>query len=77
MSVDGLDLADDRDVLIGRDATGFAVKISELLQEPVRGRRLAEAGRRMVTQKYSWDSSARLLDEALGGVVARARGLRR
>lgn len=74
VSVDGLDLADDRDVLIGVDAVSFAAKIGELLQEPARGQRLAEAGRRLVTQKYSWDFSARLLDGALEKVVAGTRG---
>jgi len=72
VSVDGLDLADDRDVLISGDAAGFVAKIDHLLREPARGQRLAEAGQRLVAQRYSWDSNARLLDEALDHAVAGA-----
>ncbi len=71
VSVDGLDLADGREVLIGRDSQDFAAKISELIQDSHRAIGLAEAGHRHVTRHYSWEASVRLLHEALDGVMAR------
>ena len=73
VSVDGLDLVHTRDVLIGGDPLDFAARINELLENPQRAQSLAEAGRRLVTQKYSWQGSGRLLDEALDAVMSEAR----
>jgi glycosyltransferase involved in cell wall biosynthesis len=72
VSVEGLDLTDGREVLIGRDPRDFGAKVSELVEDPDRAQRLAEAGRRHVTQRYSWEASVRLLHEALDRVMARA-----
>jgi glycosyltransferase involved in cell wall biosynthesis len=74
VSVDGLDLADGREVLIGRDPREFGAKVSELVADPQRAQDLAKAGHRNVTQRYSWEVSARLLDEAVNHVMDRASG---
>jgi sugar transferase (PEP-CTERM/EpsH1 system associated) len=73
VSVDGLDLVDNREVLIGRDPREFAERISELVQNPQRANELAEAGHQRVTHDYSWQASGLSLDEALDRVMAQAR----
>jgi glycosyltransferase involved in cell wall biosynthesis len=72
VSVDGLDLVDNRDVLIGSDPRAFAERVSELMQNPQRAKELAEAGHRRVTQEYSWEASGLSLDEALDRVMGQA-----
>ena len=71
VSVDGLDLADGRELLIGHDPRDFGAKVSELVQDPDRARDMVEAGYRHVTQRYSWEASVRLLFDALDRVMAR------
>ena len=70
VSVDGLELRDGHEVLIGSDARGFAERVIELFRQADRGQGLARAGQQLVTRKYSWTASARLLEEALDGVHA-------
>jgi glycosyltransferase involved in cell wall biosynthesis len=72
VSVDGLELADGREVAIGRDALDFGAKIIELVEDRRRAQALADAGHQHVTRRYSWDASVRSLDGALEGVRASA-----
>jgi glycosyltransferase involved in cell wall biosynthesis len=72
VSVDGLDLADGREVLIERDPREFGAKIGELVDDRHRAQHLADAGHRQVTQRYSWEASVGLLHDALDRVMARA-----
>jgi hypothetical protein len=46
VSVDGLDLADGCEILIGRDPRDFGAKVSELVEDPHRAQDPAEAGHR-------------------------------
>jgi glycosyltransferase involved in cell wall biosynthesis len=73
VSVDGLDLSDGREVLIGADPRDFGAKVGELVADRRRAQELADAGHRQVTQRYSWEASVGLLHEALDRVMARRR----
>jgi glycosyltransferase involved in cell wall biosynthesis len=70
VSVDGLELADGRELLIGRDPQDFGAKVSQLIENPRRALDLADAGHRQVAQRYSWEASVRLLHDALERVMA-------
>lgn len=54
-----------------RDPTSIADRIRTLLQQPDRARRLAERGRKLVEERYSWEREAEklleLYEELLGG----------
>jgi glycosyltransferase involved in cell wall biosynthesis len=73
VSIDGLDLADDRELLVTEGAAEFSAKIVELLEDRGRGARLAHAGQRLVTERYSWPASAERLGVALEDVMNRSR----
>ena len=53
---EGIDAMDGQDVLLADLPEEFAQKVSSLLKQPDMARGLALNGRRLVEQKYSWDS---------------------
>ena len=61
------------------DVEGLVGRISELLSDPVLSKRLGEAGRRKVHDRYTWDALYPLVREQLERAAAepRARQLRR
>ena len=71
LSLDGLDLKDDHDLLVADDAEGVASRVIRLLTDPDLGMRLGQNGRRSVLEKYSWRVSAGALDGALHGLASR------
>ncbi|MFC8079100.1 glycosyltransferase family 4 protein [Streptomyces sp. NPDC057307] len=52
-------------VVDGRDVTAVAEALTTLLLAPERARELGEAGRRWVTEEWSWEASARQLTRLL------------
>ncbi len=65
LSVEGLALEGGRDLLLADDPAEFAAKVVQLIQDPEYAERLARQGRATVLANYSWQNSARLLEEAL------------
>jgi len=53
--VEGLDLVNDRHVLVADDPQAFATAVVRLLRDPKLRRRLGEDGRREVTRLYDWE----------------------
>lgn len=86
-STAGLDCTPGEHLLVAGDPEEFAAHVHDLLAEPGRAGRLAQAARRLVVEGYSWESRARLcetlyeevIDERRRGVprrVGRAGGVR-
>ncbi len=72
LSIDGLDLADGREVLLARDPQEFADKVVRLLANEDERRRLGANGLACVRSKYSWRAMGESLESALRSVTAPA-----
>jgi len=68
-SLDGLELRENQDLLVGDEPVEFAAKVVQLIEDPVTAQRLASSGRAFVGERYSWDSSARALENVLRDAV--------
>lgn len=64
-SLDGLELREDEHLLVADDPVEFAAKVMQLIQNPNYARRLASNGRAFVGDRYSWESSARTIEDVL------------
>jgi len=64
-SLDGLDLREDEDLLVADEPAEFAAKVVQLIEDTDHGPRLARSGRALVRDRYSWESSARILEDVL------------
>jgi glycosyltransferase involved in cell wall biosynthesis len=71
-TIEGLEVVDRRDLLVADDPADFAAKVIMLIENPEYGNRLAESGYEFVRKRYSWESSARQLEQALIDVVNRS-----
>lgn len=70
---EGIDVIPETHVLIGDTPDAFAAQIGRLFDDPALRRRLATEGRRLIEERYSWDTLAdRLL--AVYDRVASSRG---
>ena len=65
LSLDGLDLRDNQDLLVADDPEGFADNVIRILRNPAYGAQLGQNGQKSVREKYSWRVSAGELDDAL------------
>jgi polysaccharide biosynthesis protein PslH len=63
---EGLDLAEERELLVADDPSEFAASALRLLEDPVLRERLAAAGRETAERLYDW----RVLGDRLAGVLA-------
>ncbi len=59
---EGLDVVPGRHLLVADDPEAFAREVVGVLRDRERARRLGEAGRRLVQQKYEWEIIAKELD---------------
>ena len=65
LAVDGIpELEDGKNCLIGTK-DNFHDKVAEILHDPDFGKRLGNEGRKLVAEKYSWDSVAPALKSSL------------
>ena len=69
VSVEGLDVRDNEELLIANDPEQFASAVFRLLEDPGYARRLGQNGRSFVVAKYSWEGSATTLEEVLKGAL--------
>ena len=69
LSIDGLDLADNREVLLAQDSQSFADKVVRLLVDQVEIRRLGTNGLACVRSKYSWGAMGKSLESAIHSVA--------
>jgi glycosyltransferase involved in cell wall biosynthesis len=65
LSLDGLDLKEEHDLLAADDPEDFSDKVVRLLADPARRDELGQHGQRSVRQRHSWQVSAEILDDAL------------
>lgn len=70
IGAEGLDVVDDRHVLLADDPQSFAESVLRILNKPERGKELATEGRRLVEQRYGWDALA----ERLGSFIREVAG---
>lgn len=69
LSIDGLDLADDREVLLADEPRAFAEKVVGLLSDPKTVSRLAGNGLARVQSQYSWAAMGQALEKAIQTVM--------
>lgn len=69
LGAEGIDVRDGEHLVLADDAGSFAERIVELLQQPEVRRRLGEAARAQVEERYSWvmlaDSLARVYERVI------------
>jgi glycosyltransferase involved in cell wall biosynthesis len=68
----GLDVEHGRDILVADDHAQFARWVDRLLADERLARRIGDAGRATVQERYDWRWSGAALERALAGVVGRA-----
>jgi glycosyltransferase involved in cell wall biosynthesis len=69
---EGLDITPGEDILIADEATEFADAVTRLLSDPALRARLAAGGRRLVEERYSWETCAQALEQLLHRVTRRS-----
>jgi len=74
LSMEGLDLTDNREVLLADDPHAFADKVMHLLTHPEEALRLGLNGLRRVQERHSWAAMGKALDAAIQSVMASRNG---
>ena len=69
VSLEGIEVRGDHDVLIADSPGEFAAKVSKLLADEVLAKKLGENGCRLVRDKYSWKAKAQLLENVLQDLI--------
>jgi sugar transferase (PEP-CTERM/EpsH1 system associated) len=72
LSLEGLDLKHEEDLLLGGTPEEFAESVVRLIRDPGLARRLAANGQGAVRSRYSWERSAALMDDVLRRAAAGA-----
>jgi glycosyltransferase involved in cell wall biosynthesis len=74
MSIDGLDLADNREVLLADDPQDFADKVVRLLTDKNAAQQLGANGLARVQGQYSWGAMGKVLETAIQSIMASRNG---
>jgi len=74
MSIDGLDLADNREVLLADEPQAFADKVVRLLADQKAAQQLGGNGLARVQGQYSWAAMGKALETAIQSVMASRNG---
>jgi glycosyltransferase involved in cell wall biosynthesis len=74
MSIDGLDLADNREVLLADDPQDFADKVVRLLTDRQAAQLLGVNGLVRVQGQYSWAAMGKMLETAIQSMLASRNG---
>lgn len=69
----GIECVHRRHLLVAGDPAEFAAHVLNLLRNPEQADRLAQAGRDLVVEKYSWDSRARIFEELYENLIGKRR----
>jgi glycosyltransferase involved in cell wall biosynthesis len=71
LGAQGLDCADETDLLIADEPLRFADAVSRLLASPQDRLRIGSAGRRLFEERYTWPAAWKILDSIFGNSHAR------
>jgi len=74
MSIDGLDLEDDREVLLADEPQAFAEKVVRLLTDQKAAQQLGGNGLARVQGQHSWAAMGNALETAIQSVMASRNG---
>ncbi|MEK6762706.1 MAG: glycosyltransferase [Nitrospirota bacterium] len=74
MSIDGLDLADNREVLLADDPQDFADKVVRLLTDKNAAQQLGANGLARVQGQYSWGAMGKVLETAVQSIMVSRNG---
>ena len=74
LSIDGLNLADDREVLLADEPQDFADKVVRLLTDQKAAQQLGANGLARVQGEYSWGAMGKVLETAIQSLVASRNG---
>jgi glycosyltransferase involved in cell wall biosynthesis len=74
MSIEGLDLADDREVLLADEPQAFADKVVRLLKDQKAAEQLGVNGLARVQGQYSWAAMGKELETAIQSVMVSRNG---
>ena len=74
MSIDGLDLAENREVLLADDPQDFADKVVRLLTDQKAAQQLGANGLARVQAQYSWGAMAKVLETAIQSIMVSRNG---
>jgi glycosyltransferase involved in cell wall biosynthesis len=74
LSIEGLDIVDNREVLLSDDPNVFADKVLHLLTHPEEALRLGLNGLKRVQERYSWAAMGKQLETAIQSVMAARNG---
>jgi sugar transferase (PEP-CTERM/EpsH1 system associated) len=74
MSIEGLDLADDREILLADEPQAFAEKVVRLLTDQKAAQQLGSNGLARVRGQYSWAAMGKELETAIQSVMASRNG---
>jgi hypothetical protein len=74
MSIEGLDLADNREVLLADEPQAFAEKVIRLLTDQKAAQQLGVNGLARVQGQYSWAAMGKELETAIQSVMASRNG---
>jgi glycosyltransferase involved in cell wall biosynthesis len=72
-AIAALDVRPGEHLLVAEDAAAIAAATVTLLRDPARARTMAAAARSLVERRYSWEDSARAVEDAWTAAV-RDRG---
>lgn len=70
LGAEGLDLVDDKHLLVGDDAASFAAATVRLLRDPALRARLRASGAELVGNRFDWRSQAPRLERLLNDATA-------
>lgn len=70
LGAEALEVTDGRELRIADFPDAFASAVLDLLREPAARRRLGDAGRALVKQRYTWDACAASYDQLYTQLVA-------
>jgi glycosyltransferase involved in cell wall biosynthesis len=72
IGAEGIEVVDDKHLLLADAPAQFAEAVGRVLDEPGLAARLGAEGRALVTARYSWEASARGLEEFLRELLVAA-----
>ena len=74
MSIDGLDLAENREVLLADEPQDFADKVIRLLTDQNAAQQLGANGLARVQAQYSWGAMGKVLETAIQSIMVSRNG---